>query len=204
VPTSAKVGRSLFPASPFWDFSLRLYARPGVAAACLRLQERHGIDVNILFCCLWLGMAGQVATRRDVVRMIARVRTLHEQVVKPLRAARTALKRILAAETGEHLAAAGALRVAIKKGELDAEHLEQVILTAMHPTPGGAAARAAGPALAEANTAAYLAVLRARPGRRDRADLACILAALGAEAAAGSGGARAPRLGRRRPLARAG
>jgi uncharacterized protein (TIGR02444 family) len=200
VGTPAKFGRSLFPASPFWDFSLRLYARPGVAAACLRLQERHGINVNILFCCLWQGMEGQAVTRRDVARMIARVRTLHEQVVKPLRAARTALKRILAAETGAHLAAAGALRAAIKRSELDAEHLEQIMLTAMHPAPAGTAS----PALAEANTAAYLAVRRVRPGRRDRADLACILAALCADVAASAGGAGGPRLDRRRPLARAG
>ena len=168
-----------FPASPFWDFSLRLYARAGVAPSCLRLQERHGIDVNLLFCCLWLGMAGQGCTRRDVARMIGRVRTLHEQVVKPLRTARTALKRILATETEELLPAAGALRAAVKKSELDAEHLEQVMLSAMPARQGSL--RQAGRALAQANAAVYFAVHGAKLGRGDQADLAGILAALDAE-----------------------
>ena len=46
----------MIPDSPFWNFSLRLYARAGVPDACLALQARHGIDVNLLFCCLWLGL----------------------------------------------------------------------------------------------------------------------------------------------------
>lgn len=193
-----------FPASPFWDFSLRLYARAGVALSCLRLQERHGIDVNLLFCCLWLGMAGQGATRRDVARMAGRVRSLHEQVIKPLRVARTALKRILATETGEFLPAAGALRAAIKKSELDAEHIEQIMLAAMPARR--ASLRQAGPALAQANAAVYFAVHGARLGRSDHADLAGILAALDAEGEieVESSARSASRLGRKRPLARAG
>lgn len=192
-----------FPASPFWDFSLRLYARAGVAPSCLRLQERHGIDVNILFCCLWLGMAGRSATRRDVARMIGRVRILHDQVVRPLRVARTALKRMLATETGELLPAAGALRAAIKKSELDAEHLEQIMLAAMPSRPS---ARPAGPALAHANAAVYFAVHGAKLGRGDHADLSGILAALAEDSGLAPESSDAPgnRLGRRRPLARAG
>jgi uncharacterized protein (TIGR02444 family) len=194
----------LFPASPFWDFSLRLYARPGVAPSCLRLQERHGIDVNILFCCLWLGMEGQSATRRDVMRMVARVRTLHEHVVRPLRVARTALKRMLGSEAGEFHPAAGALRAAIKKSELDAEHLEQIMLSAMPSRH--APARLVRPALAQANAAVYFAVHGAKLGHRDHADLFGILAALDADGAIGRDPSSAPasRLGRKRLLAKAG
>jgi uncharacterized protein (TIGR02444 family) len=196
----------LFPDSPFWDFSLRLYARPGVAESCLRLQDRHGIDVNVLFCCLWLGMTGQDATRRDIARMIAGVRTLHEQVVKPLRVARTALKRMLATADGALLPATGALRAAIKKSELDAEHLEQILLAATRPRRTRRARLPAGRALAEANAVAYFAVHRARLGRGDHADLAGILAALDTHPAVELAGGDSPplRLGRRRPLARAG
>ena len=192
-----------FPASPFWDFSLRLYARPGVAASCLRLQERHGIDVNILFCCLWRGMAGQGCTRRDVARMVGRVRALHEEVVKPLRTARTALKRLLATEAGEHGPAMGAVRAAIKKAELDAEHLEQIVLTALPPK---VSVRPGGADLARTNATVYFAVHGAKLGRGDHSDLAAILGALDAEATTTGDSPRAAanRLGRRRPLARAG
>lgn len=37
-----------FPDHPFWDFSLEVYPREGVGAACLALQARHEIDVNVL------------------------------------------------------------------------------------------------------------------------------------------------------------
>src|SRR5690349_22774626 len=105
----------MFPASPFWDFSLRLYARPRVADSCLALQERHGIDVNLLFCCLWLGIEGQQLAKRDISRLAARVRTLHENVVKPLRQARTVLKGVLASEDESLRPVLGTLRTAIKK-----------------------------------------------------------------------------------------
>jgi hypothetical protein len=34
--------------NPFWDFSLALYAKEGVADACLLLQDKLGYDVNLL------------------------------------------------------------------------------------------------------------------------------------------------------------
>ncbi len=193
----------MFPASPFWDFSLRLYARPGVAEACLRLQDRHGIDVNMLFFCLWLGSEGQGLSRRDIARLIAKVRTLHEQVVKPLRLARTVLKRMLAAEEDVLPPAAGALRAAVKKSELDAEHLEQIVLAASRPPSRNAAAqRRAGEAPGRANAELYFAVHGARLGRNDQADLSVIISALGEDSTAKLDSSR--RLDRNRPLARPG
>src|SRR5437870_3409733 len=38
-----------------WRFSVALYARPGVAAALLALQDRAGHDVNLMLYALWLG-----------------------------------------------------------------------------------------------------------------------------------------------------
>ena len=32
----------------FWDFSLAFYALPGVADACLELQERCSVDVKVM------------------------------------------------------------------------------------------------------------------------------------------------------------
>ena len=123
----------MLPASPFWDFSLRLYAKSGVPDACLALQARRGIDVNLLFCCLWLGLQGERLGKRHIARLAARVRDLHEGVVKPLRGARTLLKRVLAAEHESLRPAIAALRNAIKKSELETEHLEQVMLEGLRP-----------------------------------------------------------------------
>ncbi len=33
---------------PFWNFSLEVYGGEGVARACLELQDRRGVDVNLL------------------------------------------------------------------------------------------------------------------------------------------------------------
>ena len=41
-------------ASPFWRFSLGFYRQPGVADACIALQDGCGVDVNILLFFLWL------------------------------------------------------------------------------------------------------------------------------------------------------
>lgn len=165
----------MIPASPFWDFSLRLYAEAGVPDACLALQARHGVDINLLFCCLWLGLEGERLGRREIARLAARVRDLHAGVVKPLREVRILLKGMAATEDEALRPALGALRSAIKKSELDAEHLEQVALGALRPLgrPGPPS-----PALASANAVAYLASLGVRPAAKDEAQLALIVAAL--------------------------
>lgn len=167
-----------FPPSAFWDFSLRLYARPGVADACLRLQARHGIDVNLLFCCLWRGTQGDRLTRRKIRAMIARVRSLHEQVVKPLRTARIALKSMLDGDPALG-APIGAVRAAVKASELDAEHVEQLVLAGMFPEQRRAAGAQPPHATARANADSYCAALGLRLSTADRADLDSLAASLG-------------------------
>jgi uncharacterized protein (TIGR02444 family) len=190
----------MIPESPFWDFSLRLYAKAGVPDACLALQARHGIDVNLLFCCLWLGLEGARLGRSDIARLAARVRDVHEGVVKPLRGARTLLKRLGGADDGSLRPALAALRNAIKKSELDAEHIEQVMLGAARPTGG---ADLPSPALANANAQAYLDFIGARPTKEDKANLALIVAAL-PQAGSAKLADKGHEPDRKRPLARPG
>jgi uncharacterized protein (TIGR02444 family) len=40
----------------FWRFSLALYSRPGVADALIALQDRAGLDVNLILFGLWVGV----------------------------------------------------------------------------------------------------------------------------------------------------
>ncbi|MEX2034267.1 MAG: DUF2390 domain-containing protein, partial [Xanthobacteraceae bacterium] len=49
---SAKEG-ALTRKSPFWRFSVKFYGVPGVAPACIELQDRAKVDVNVLFFLLW-------------------------------------------------------------------------------------------------------------------------------------------------------
>ena len=36
------------PAAESWAFALKIYAQPGIAEACLRLQAEAGVDVMML------------------------------------------------------------------------------------------------------------------------------------------------------------
>ncbi|MCP5370963.1 MAG: TIGR02444 family protein [Hyphomicrobiales bacterium] len=120
--------------NPFWDFSVALYGRPGVHEACLALQQRLGLDVNLLLYAVWIGWRG--GGRLDgaaLDRARASVETWHRTVVEPLWAAQRALK-----ETpfpGVAAARAAALRAAVVQAELDAERVTQDLLHAQAPAP---------------------------------------------------------------------
>lgn len=113
-------------AHPLWRFSLAVYAMPGVQAECLALQDAHGIDVNVLLYCAWVGACGcRSLTSREIARARQAVAEWHGDIVQPLRAARRAAKR-LAAD-------AGSARTSIAEAEQAAEHVEQDILFALAP-----------------------------------------------------------------------
>jgi uncharacterized protein (TIGR02444 family) len=130
----------------FWRFSLALYDRPGVAAACLELQDRHGRDVNLALYAVWVGASGRgrlSATDLDAVK--AALAPWHGTVIAPLRA----LRRRAKDETD-----APALYAALKAAELEAEHVAQDRLERL--APPAAALHAAPLEDAVANLAAYL------------------------------------------------
>jgi hypothetical protein len=41
-----------------WPFALGFYARPGVAAALIALQDNAGVDVDLVLFAMWLGLSG--------------------------------------------------------------------------------------------------------------------------------------------------
>lgn len=116
-----------FPDHPFWDFSLEVYGKEGVPQACLVLQERHHIDVNILLFCCWLGASGRGAmTEAEAAKMVEAVDTWHETVVRELRAIR---QRMKGGMPPAPIALSDPLRSRIAKTEVDCEHVEQLMLT---------------------------------------------------------------------------
>lgn len=76
-----------------WRFSLMAYARPGVADALMRLQDRDGHNVNLILFGLWLGLCEGI--RLDpaaLARAKAAVAGIDHDVVAPLRRLRRALR----------------------------------------------------------------------------------------------------------------
>jgi len=110
--------------NPFWQFSLAVYAAPGVAAECLALQRALDIDVNMLLFCAWLGARRTVMTAEDIETFEAIVRPWQQSVVRPLRVARDAMKAM--PEMGHN--DIKALRKQILEVELRAEQMEQALL----------------------------------------------------------------------------
>ena len=98
-----------------WSFALSTYARPGVEAACLRLQEQ-GADVCLLLCAVWLQQRGIACTAARMAQLKDCAEPWQREVVQPLRQLRTQWRDASAQDE-----ALAALRVKVKALELEAE-----------------------------------------------------------------------------------
>lgn len=97
-----------------WTWALAAYARPGVQAACLELQDHHGQNVCYLLWAVWARTADPALLRRGALM----TRSWDSAVTGPLREARRALKPVRPgfADRGRE-----ALRDDVKTAELAAE-----------------------------------------------------------------------------------
>lgn len=146
--------------SPFWRFSVKFYAVPGVAPACIELQDQSGVDVNVLFFLLWNAAQKRTFNRDQVADIERRIGPWREMAVVPIRNVRRALKAPPAAIAAE---GAEGLRTRIKAVELEAERLQQEALYELAQSgPLGDAAGSAADA-ARGSAAAYEALLRPFP-----------------------------------------
>lgn len=109
--------------NPFWTWSLRLYGRPGVSPSCIALQDRAGVDVNLLLFCLW---TGHRRTALPAAAMAAALKVAREwrSVMMPWRAARRALKPL-----GEPRLRAALLRLEIRAERLQQDRLQAIART---------------------------------------------------------------------------
>jgi uncharacterized protein (TIGR02444 family) len=167
------VDAEALPESDLWQFSLALYALPGVAPTLIALQDKDGRDVNLMLFALWLGISGR--GRLDGAGLAAAERAVREirtEIVEPLRA----LRRRLRPDSNKDMQH---LREGVKALELAAEKLAQRRLARLAGprTPG--ASPPARLAAAEANLALYLGPETARGG--DEAVIRLALAAFAQE-----------------------
>ena len=142
--------------NPFWDFSLTVYRKPGVAEACLRLQDGAGVDVNLLLYACWLATVRDAPLDDAELRAaVAQTDAWRDRVVRPLREVRRWMK---GGADGVPAAPVESLRTAVKRAELESERLQQDMLFAIagavtsRPTDAGTAQRIAD------NIAAYLRI----------------------------------------------
>jgi uncharacterized protein (TIGR02444 family) len=116
--------------SLFWRFSLRTYRAPGVADACIALQDECGVDVNVLLFFLWLAADRKRVPAHNARAVCEQAALWHDDVVAPLRTLRRKLKggsTLVEPNTAE------LFRTRIKAVELEAERLQQEALFAMVP-----------------------------------------------------------------------
>jgi len=153
----------------FWRFSWDLYHAAGVAEACLALQAREGLDVNLLLFCCWAGHRGHHLSEDELRTLVATARDWQGHVVHPLREVRRWLK----GQDQVPAAAAETLREAVKAQELEAERLEQDLLDATLALPEGQPDLGA----VSDNLQTYFAVCGRVPGPDDTAALAILVLA---------------------------
>jgi uncharacterized protein (TIGR02444 family) len=114
-----------------WAFALTIYARPGVADACLALQNEAGVDVMLLLMATFAAVKRRILLTPDEIKaMDEACRPWREQVVWRLRAIRSELK------TGPRPAPTSKtepFRSKIKALELEAERLENQLLAECLP-----------------------------------------------------------------------
>ena len=111
-----------------WPFSLAVYQDDAVQKECLDLQDRHGIDVNMLLFCAFVGAVyGAIISEHDVRDALSLIGAWNANVVRALRQVRRELK-LFAADPSPIQVAAGELRTSVKAAELAAEQIEQAML----------------------------------------------------------------------------
>ncbi len=116
-----------------WDWSLSAYARAGVQALCLDLQDAHGQCVCYLLWAGWAAVERRGVDAEALARASDIARDWDGAVTGPLRAVRRALKtpRPGVAASGQRT-----LRLHLQAEELTSERLLLDALEPLAPPPG--------------------------------------------------------------------
>jgi len=147
----------------FPGYAERLYARPGVEAVCLDLQDRRALDVPLLLHACWLGRRGRVLDPAETAALVAGTVPWRLVVVRALRRIR---RRLKAGVEGMDGARSEPVRQAVKAAELAAERvLLALYAEATDAGPGGSV---------EGNLATCLRIYNISPDADDVAALAVL------------------------------
>jgi uncharacterized protein (TIGR02444 family) len=145
------------PDEPLWRFSLAFYALPGIAEALIALQDREGLDVNLMLFALWLGISGHRLDREELTAAERATCTIRSEIVEPLRTLRQRLKH----HVDEDIQS---LREGVKALELAGEKLMQTRLARLAERERPGIPQEGRLAAAHANLALYLGPERVQGG----------------------------------------
>ncbi len=85
--------RTPTPADQFWAWSNTFYEQKEVQACCLSLQDRFGVNINLVLFCLWSAQHRKDAlTHAFVQAAVLQAKTWDANIGALLRQARSALK----------------------------------------------------------------------------------------------------------------
>lgn len=110
--------------NPFWQYSLKVYAQPGVADTCLQLQDQYGCNVNLLLLAAWVASQGFQLSPSDFVELQERIRGFDQQTIQPLRN----LRRQVSQQSALPQEWQTDLKQRLLSAELLAEQVEQALL----------------------------------------------------------------------------
>jgi uncharacterized protein (TIGR02444 family) len=119
--------------SRFWAYSLEVYGDEALAAACLDLQDRCGLDVNMLLFALFAASRGRSLSRADIERLDRAVDPWRRHVVRALRGVRRWLKEPAHAADDK----AATLRRSVLDREIEAEAYQQELMEQSIPIGDG-------------------------------------------------------------------
>ncbi len=119
-----------------WDWVVEAYARPGVAEACLDLQDRQDQSVPLLLFAAWAAATGRTLNAEALEAAIDMARAWDGALVGPLRRLRRTLKAAIPDIDDD---ARLALREQVKAVELDGERRLLLALAELAPPPTASA-----------------------------------------------------------------
>ena len=120
----------------FWDWALAAYAAPGVAEACLNLQDAHDQNVPLLLWAAWCAQSGRRPDEDDLDAACDTARVWTDAAILPLRDLRRRLKSTIPdMKTADRLS----VREQVKAVELDAERRLMSALETLAPASTGPA-----------------------------------------------------------------
>ena len=124
TPFKSPAKKLLLPKHPFWEFSMSVYSHPSVKEACLALQNRFDMNVNVLLFCCWLASTGKGRlTKQELQALLNIIDKWHRSITKSLRDVRYSL-----AAFSKIKLPLNKLRQSILENELLAEQVEQLML----------------------------------------------------------------------------
>lgn len=164
----ATIASTILPSHPFWHFSLAVQEQEMAKQALLALQNKHGLNINLLLFCCWHAATNQGQLHKQEIKLLLNtIENWHESIVLKLRTIHERLKP-------SNQIWANNARQEILAVEQMGEHIEQLMLIDMYSkkTPRNRRSPQQLAANACQNIGAYAAVLYINLDQHD-----CALAA---------------------------